>query len=328
MNEKKHSVEELRRLQQLSLDEKIHITETRILEFYHKMNGKMYVAFSGGKDSTVLLHIVRNLFPDTEAVFSDTGLEFPELKEFVKTFDNVTIIRPKKDFRTVIMDHGYPVISKQVVDAVYYAKRSPNSQRAKNLRGEIFGKDSGSKFGMSKYEYLLNAPFEVNNKCCDIFKKKPMIEFGKKSGKSAIIGTLAEESMLREKNWVANGCNVWTKGKEKSFPMSIWTEKDVWEYIARYNIKIAKPYSMGYKRTGCIFCAFGAHLEKSPNRFDMLRKTHPHLYEYMMKPKEEGGLGFKPVLEYVGIKEADSIQNNLFDYIDEDGNIIGENDDE
>lgn len=65
-----------------------------------------YISFSGGKDSTVLLHLVRKLYPEIEAVFVDTGLEYPEIKQFVKSIDNVTILRPKMMFNEVINKYG------------------------------------------------------------------------------------------------------------------------------------------------------------------------------------------------------------------------------
>lgn len=308
-----HTIEELKRLQSLPLDDKIHITEARILEFWHKMNGKVYVSFSGGKDSTVLLHIVRNILPDVEAVFSNTGLEFPEIVEFVKSFDNVTIIRPKMTFRQVIEKYGYPLVSKEVSDTIWYGKRNTNSVRFKQ---KLSGEMKGSRYDQSRWAFLLDAPFELNAHCCKEMKKKPFHEFGKQSGKFPIIGTTASESLLRERGWLLNGCNNFTKGREKSQPMSIWTEKDVWEYVERFKLPLAKPYAMGYLRTGCVFCAFGAHLEKSPNRFQRLKQTHPNLYAYMMKPKEEGGLGFKEPLEYIGIELGESqVQTTIDDFI-------------
>ena len=79
-----HTNEELDNLLQMSLEDKITMSKLRITEFYEHYNGNVVVSFSGGKDSTVLLHLVRSLFPDVKGVYCDTGLEYPELKEFVK----------------------------------------------------------------------------------------------------------------------------------------------------------------------------------------------------------------------------------------------------
>lgn len=81
--------EELKELQSKSLEEKIQISTARIIEWYENWEGQVFVSFSGGKDSTVLLDLVRKLYPDVEGVFCDTGLELPEIREFVKTKDNI-----------------------------------------------------------------------------------------------------------------------------------------------------------------------------------------------------------------------------------------------
>ena len=108
------NITELKTMQIYPLDLKIMITEQRIIEWvsYYGIDG-VYVSFSGGKDSTVLLHICRKLYPNIKALYIDTGLEYPEVKQFVKTWDNVDIIRPKMSFREVINKYGYPVISKE-----------------------------------------------------------------------------------------------------------------------------------------------------------------------------------------------------------------------
>lgn len=120
-----HSREELEEMQRLPLQRKIQITTARIIEWYQHYDGKVYVAFSGGKDSTVLLDIVRRIYPDVPAVFSDTGLEFPEVREFVKSCENVTIVRPEMNFRKVIEVYGYPVVSKRVANTVEYGHMNP-----------------------------------------------------------------------------------------------------------------------------------------------------------------------------------------------------------
>ena len=123
MAEAVHDAERLKELQALPLERKIQITQTRIIEWYQHYNGKVCVSFSGGKDSTVLLHIARQLYPNIPAVFSNTGLEYASIQRFVKTWDNVDIVVPKMRFNEVVSTYGYPLIGKEVAEAIYYARR-------------------------------------------------------------------------------------------------------------------------------------------------------------------------------------------------------------
>ena len=192
-----HSREELEEMQRLPLQRKIQITTARIIEWYQHYDGKVYVAFSGGKDSTVLLDIVRRIYPDVPAVFSDTGLEFPEVREFVKSCENVTIVRPEMNFRKVIEVYGYPVVSKRVANTVEYGHK-PGSFRWKELHGKIMRSNgTPSEFNCEKWCYLLDAPFKVSSRCCTIMKKQPMKKYSKETGRVPIIATMANESRSR-----------------------------------------------------------------------------------------------------------------------------------
>ena len=120
----KHTIEELYQWQQLPLSVKLLMTKDRVRNWVNEYGEDgVYVSFSGGKDSTVLLHIVRNMYPNIKAVFVDTGLEYPEIREFVKSFDNVDWLRPKMNFRQVIEKYGYPFISKEVSECVDGARK-------------------------------------------------------------------------------------------------------------------------------------------------------------------------------------------------------------
>jgi 3'-phosphoadenosine 5'-phosphosulfate sulfotransferase (PAPS reductase)/FAD synthetase len=121
----KHEPHDLAQMQSLPLEAKIIMTQQRIRDWYDYWNGDVYVSFSGGKDSTVLKHIVDNMWGvyDVPAVFVNTGLEYPEIQKFVKDikagkFDcfnsNVEIIRPKMRFDEVLKKYGYPVVSKEI----------------------------------------------------------------------------------------------------------------------------------------------------------------------------------------------------------------------
>ena len=104
----------LKQRQGLPLEAKINMSLHKIREFYDHFQGDVYVSFSGGKDSTVLLDLVRYIYPNVPAVFVDTGLEYPEIREFVKSINNVTWLKPKMPFTQVIEKYGYPVVSKKV----------------------------------------------------------------------------------------------------------------------------------------------------------------------------------------------------------------------
>ncbi len=122
--ENRHTKEDLAIMQALPLDLKVRLTEDRVRAWVDKYgeNG-VFVSFSGGKDSTVLLDIVRNLYPDVRAVFSNTGLEYPEIRQFAMSHDKVDIVYPDVRFKDVITEYGYPLIGKEVAEAIYYARR-------------------------------------------------------------------------------------------------------------------------------------------------------------------------------------------------------------
>ena len=128
----------LQQLQCLPLELKIQKSKIRIREWYEHWDGDVYVSFSGGKDSLVLLDLVRSVYPEVPAVFSDIGLEYPEVKSFVKTFDNIEIIKPRHSFKDILTKYGYPIISKEVagnIDGVrkfIYEKINNNTIRLPN----------------------------------------------------------------------------------------------------------------------------------------------------------------------------------------------------
>lgn len=291
---------ELRILQNLDLETKIRKTKLRIKEWYEYFSGKVYISFSGGKDSTVLLDIVRSMYPDIPAVYIDTGLEYPEIREFVKTIDNVVWLRPKMPFPKVLEKYGYPVISKEQSQFIYEI-RTTHSEKLKNIR--LNGNKSGRGKVSSKWKYLIEAPFKISHKCCMIIKKNPSKLYEKQTGRHAFIGTMAEESSLRKTQYLQYGCNAFDKSRPISTPLGFWKEQDVWDYIHKYNISYSKIYDMGYKRTGCMFCAYGIHMDGPVTRFDRMKETHPAQYKYCMDK-----LNMREVLNYIGIK-VDNVIN-------------------
>lgn len=313
---RKFVLEDLKRMQAMPLEDKIARTKLLIKEWYEFFNGKVAISFSGGKDSTVLLHIARQVYPDIPAVFYDTGLEYPEIREHVKTFDNVEWIKPKKTFKQVVLEYGYPVVSKETSRKIHDLKHT-KSEAMRRLRLEGIrqnGTYSPRSIMPKKWMYLVDAPFDIGDRCCYFLKKSLSHSYTNKTGNHMIIATMAEESSLRLTDWIKHGCNAFTATDPKGKPMSFWTEQDVLEYITKYNVPIAKVYGdvqrkeedgcfycTGRRRTGCMFCMYGVQFDSRPNRFEAMKETHPKQYEWCMRDVEKGGLGLDKVLTYMNI---------------------------
>lgn len=273
---RKFVLDDLKRMQEMSLEDKITRTKLLIKEWYEYFDGKVAISFSGGKDSTVLLHIARQIYPDIPAIFCDTGLEYPEIREHVKTFDNVEWIKPKKTFKQVVLEYGYPVVSKETSRKIHDLKHT-KSESMRKLRLEGIRKNgaySPQSIMPKKWMYLVDAPFDIGDSCCYFLKKSLAHNYTNKTGNHMIIATMAEESALRLTDWIRHGCNAFTAVDAKSKPMSFWTEQDVLKYIKEYNVPIAKIYgdvlidengkykTTGCQRTGCMFCMYGVQYEK------------------------------------------------------------------
>lgn len=374
-------IKKLRELQSLPLELKVEITKQRIMEwveYYGESN--VYISFSGGKDSTVLLNIVRDIFPSIPGVFFDTGLEYPEIRSFVSCFENIEWMKPDMNFKDIIIKYGFPLISKEVSNTIsgarkYFEYIIENDKNLKSLGSiqqilesdylkkviekranepgarylaytlDMMQKDgsvkynsdisSASYYNIGKYKFLLYSPFEVTSQCCDIMKKKLSHKYISKTKRVPMTGQMAYESELRKQQWVINGCNGFDMSNPRSNPMAFWLEQDVLQYIYNNNIPISSVYgdiistkndktgstilsTTACSRTGCIFCGFGLHHDKYPNRFELIDiVSNSKLREYVMRggkfcddglwrPSDDG-LGYWFVIQYLNIHGKFSI---------------------
>lgn len=329
----------------LPFEDKLQLTKLRIKDWYNHWDGEVYVAFSGGRDSTVLLHIVRSLFKCVPAVFSDTGLEMPEIREFVKSIENVVRVRPKKPFNKVIEEDGFALVSKQTAKMIRVLKEGDTGRNSNMFNLYNTGYNMNGQYGQrwklaEKWRGLVDADVKISEACCDHLKKEPLDTYAKESGRVPFTGMMISEGGAREK---LTQCNAYDSAKPKSSPMLFWNSDDVDEYIKRYNVAICDVYYdrlvdtktgelfataknsefsllveslveeqrfdniiifdnglalvQAEKRTGCMFCMFGVHMEKGANRFQRMYYTHPRHWDTCINK-----LGLKKPLDLIDVK--------------------------
>ena len=198
--------------------------------------------------------------------------------------------------------------------------------KAQPIKANIPNKDR-SIYAQDKYKFFLEAPFEISNKCCKIFKKAPLADYGRQEKKYPITAEMADESQLRTQKWLQHGCNMFDSKTPKSKPMSFWTENDVLTYIVENDLQICSVYGdiiedfgdqldgqfnladygitekqkiykcTGCHRTGCMLCGFGVHLEQEPNRFQKLKETHEPMYK-LLDIVKNNGVTFREAIEW------------------------------
>lgn len=200
-------------------------TVKKIVKEYEKFKDKLdifHVAFSGGKDSAVLLDLVKKALPRDSfvVIFGDTGMEFPD------TYDVVE--KTKKQCEA----DGTP----------FYIARS-----------HFDPKDSWELFG---------PPARVLRWCCSVHKSTPQtLKMREISGKDDYIGmdfvgVRAHESLARRKYDYENFGKK-QKGQYSFNPILEWTSAEIWLYIFLNHLCINNTYKKGNSRAGCLFCPMG-----------------------------------------------------------------------
>lgn len=283
------------------LDKKISDAMHRIEDLYHSTNGECYLSFSGGKDSTVILAIIKmceeiytipkNSIP---AVFSNTGLELGATIDFVKWckesgwYENIEIIRPDKSFDWILKNYGKPIKSKMKSE---FLSRYHRGMRTENTIRNLFGLNNKViKIKIAdKDMHLLHDDFDIkiSEQCCRILKKKPFAKYNKeKKIKGYILGERMAEGGARALNnqkRINEGGKFCTKTKGEyivKLPIVDWSDKDIEEFIEKYNVPLSKAYTEhGYDRTGCFLCPYSKYIG---NNLGKLHQYEPNRYKAAM----------------------------------------------
>lgn len=358
----------------LSIEAKIQWAMNTLKDWYDYWDGDVYLALSGGKDSQVvgeILDMMGGKYAKIPRVFSNTGLEMPEIVRHVRGYLakergwNVVEVRPKKTYQEVWQEEGIPLVSKKVARQIRTLKAGPtgNGDTYRLYDEGITSKGYAAPNWKlaKKWRHLVDNPeIKTTEKCCDYLKKDPMKNFEKETGLKGrcITGMMADEGGYRSS---MTKCNTFEGKTTRSTPLVFWTDSDIWEFVETRKIRICEVYytrvynddgemvatdwpfndmptwdefqkkrpllnclktddsNRGYgsyavledwkeqkrryymirgeKRTGCMFCAFGAHLEKGANRFQRMSISHPRQHAIIMDR-----IGMRSPLELIDVK--------------------------
>lgn len=292
-----YTYDQLKEWQAYDLDTKVAWAHERIEAALAQLT-RPSLAFSAGKDSTVLLHMLRQHKPDIHVIYGNTGIEFPECVKFAKWLRdewhlNYHEARPEpgKNFWWVVENYGWPLLGKTFgVGGVAHKSSREKFFDDLEARGELTG------------DYAIQAEVPISSACCTFLKERPSTKLQKQLGVDGVfLGILASESRRRMFNFLQYGEWYYPKSQKvwKSHPLAIWTDADIWAYIRRFNVPYASLYDMGYsrntylgqewvshKRNGCMFC--GMDIRFNDNHLSIMRRTHPKAWHTLMVRK---GLG-------------------------------------
>lgn len=250
-----------------------------------------YVSFSGGKDSTVLHHLIDMGLPGNKIprVYADTGIELNMVREFVtelsKTDNRIIIIKPSTPIKQMLEKVGYPFKSKE--HSEYLGIYQKNKYITKTVGRYLNPEESRKTFGcpkILKYQFSDNFNLHVSKKCCNELKKKPLHNWQKENNKKySIIGVMQSEGGVRKNAH----CLAFRNNKLYAFqPLTPITKE--WEewFIEKYNIKICDIYKPPYnfERTGCKGCPYNLHLQQDLNVLEKYFPNERKQCEYIWKP--------------------------------------------
>jgi len=241
-------------------EEKLEVANKVIQEALSRSK-RPCVAFSGGKNSLVVLHLVLQHKPDVIVNFNNTTNEYPETVKYVRWLAkewnlNFYEVKPKTTFWKVVKEHGFP----KLVTRTWERHRTPEP------------------------------------KCCHLLKTQPISEFYKRkhidcyfTGISAFESRarkfrIAKVGLITEVTHVGHSSKL-HHSTISAYPVGLWTDLDIYRYIEENKLPLNPAYEKyGVERTGCMFCTNHIGWQKR------IARNHPRMYRKILRMMGQSSL--------------------------------------
>lgn len=267
------NIGDLRQRQSLPLEQKIRKSINTIEKFYEMYEGEVYIS-KGGVDSNIVEWLAKqSIYRNSIECVCVASVEPVENIKHNYELGNTLLKSETDGKRKVIIDWGYPLISKEVAMKISrYTRTKHDWVKERRLKGYM-GRNGkwiyDSRIPL-KYQDFIYAPFELSEKCCDKTKKKPLKKYEDETKKYPITGEMAEESIDRKREYLKHGCIMHTKKRPKCTPIGFWTTQDIMECIYKYKIKIPKIYGEVIKLNDGTFKFSGEQRTGEKQPFDIV----------------------------------------------------------
>ncbi len=214
------------------------------------------VGFSGGKDSIVLLDLVKRSGIDFVAVFN-YAFEDPDVVNFIKTeYPEVIIQKKNTSYFQLIKEKGFFPESSMRYCCDYFKENSENATITGVRRYESKGRKGRKVFTANKTFYRTNKEFDVfSAECSSVYK-----------------------------------------GEIQLKPIVDWNDNEVWLYIKKNRLPYPKLYNEAQRRCGCMMCPLATlnsnlyYFKKYPNLLSFAK----HISEFSDLTIHKTGVTYTP----------------------------------
>lgn len=260
--------------------DKVQIAIDRLKAFEPK-DRPYWLAFSGGKDSCVILELAKMSGVKFEAHYNVTSVDPPELVRFVKK------VHPEVSF-DIPHDKDGKAIS---MWSLLKARSIPPTMKARYCCEKLKESSGGGTITITGVRWAESANRKNNQGLITVLGKKAQREEilknagGKNGQKRGVV--LNDDN--NESRRAVEVC--FRTHKTLVNPIIDWSDDDVWEFIHKYNVPYCSLYDKGYKRLGCIGCPMDTKTQnKELEEYPKYKEQYIRCFESMFKNRCERGL--------------------------------------